>query len=41
MACTRGMNTNTNGGVRYKYGNEYIIRGITSTNDVEGSVRTS
>lgn len=35
MACTRGMNTNTNGGVRYKYGNEYIIRGITSTNDVE------
>ena len=29
------MNTNTNGGVRYKYGNEYIIRGITSTNDVE------
>lgn len=35
MACTRGMNTNTNGGVRYEYGNEYIIRGITSTNDVE------
>lgn len=35
MACTRGMNTNTNGGVQYKYGNEYIIRGITSTNDVE------
>ena len=35
MACTRGMNTNTNGGVRYKYGNEYIIRGITSTNDLD------
>ena len=35
MASTRGMNVNTNGGVRYKYGNEYIIRGITSTNDVE------
>ena len=35
MACTRGMNTNTNGGVRYEYGNEYIIRGITSTNDFD------
>lgn len=35
MACTRGMNTNTNGGVCYKYGNEYIIRGITSTNDLD------
>ena len=35
MACTRGMNTNTNGGVCYKYGNEYIIRGITSTNDID------
>ena len=35
MACTRDMNTNTNGGVCYKYGNEYIIRGITSTNDLD------
>ena len=35
MASTRGMNTNTNGGVRYEYGNEYIIRGITSTNDLD------
>lgn len=35
MACTRGMNKNTNGGVRYEYGNEYIVRGITSTNDAE------
>lgn len=35
MACTRGMSTNTNGGVRYEYGNEYIIRGITSTNDLD------
>lgn len=34
MASTRGMNKNTNGGVRYEYGNEYIIRGITSTNDI-------
>ncbi|MBQ0049775.1 MAG: efflux RND transporter permease subunit [Bacteroidales bacterium] len=35
MTATRGMNTNTNGGVRYAYGNEYIIRGICSTNDVD------
>ena len=35
MVSTRNMNVNTNGGVRYEYGNEYIIRGITSTNDVE------
>ena len=35
MACTRDMNTNTNGGVCYEYGNEYIIRGITSTNDLD------
>ena len=35
MASTRNMNVNTNGGVRYEYGNEYIIRGITSTNDTE------
>ncbi len=35
MNATRGMNKNTNGGVRYEYGNEYIIRGITSTNDID------
>jgi len=35
MSSTRGMNKNTNGGVRYEYGNEYIIRGITSTNDLD------
>lgn len=35
MSSTRGMNRNTNGGVRYQYGNEYIIRGITSTNDID------
>lgn len=35
MNSTRGMNNNTNGGVRYQYGNEYIIRGITSTNDID------
>lgn len=35
MAATRGMNRNTNGGVIYQYGNEYIVRGITSTNDID------
>lgn len=35
MNSTRGMNKNTNGGVRYEYGNEYIIRGIISTNDID------
>lgn len=35
MSSTRGMNRNTNGGVRYEFGNEYIIRGITSTNDID------
>lgn len=35
MEATRGMNQNQNGGVIYEYGNEYIVRGITSTGDVE------
>ena len=35
MAATRGMNTNHNGGVVYEYGNEYIVRGITSTSDID------
>lgn len=35
MEATRGMNRNQNGGVIYEYGNEYIVRGITSTNDID------
>lgn len=35
MDATRGMNTNQNGGVVYEYGNEYIVRGITSTSDID------
>ena len=31
----QGMNQNASGGVLYEYGNEYIIRGILSTNQVE------
>ena len=34
MAVTHSMNQNTNGGVIYEYGNEYIVRGIVSTTDV-------
>ena len=34
MDATRGMNQNTNGGVIYEYGNEYIVRGMLSTDEV-------
>ncbi len=35
LAVTRGMNQNVDGGVIYQYGNEYIVRGVVSTDDVE------
>ncbi|MDO4949620.1 MAG: efflux RND transporter permease subunit [Bacteroidales bacterium] len=35
LAATRGMNENKVGGSVYEYGNEYIVRGMLSTNDVE------
>lgn len=35
MAVTKNMNRNENGGVIYEYGNEYIVRGILSTTDVQ------
>lgn len=34
LAATERMNQNTNGGVIYEYGNEYIVRGVVSTDDV-------
>ena len=34
MAATRAMNSNINGGVINQYGNEYIVRGVISTDDV-------
>ena len=34
MDVTRNMNGNVNGGVIYEYGNEYIVRGVVSTEDV-------
>ena len=39
MAVTRDMNRNTNGGVIYEYGNEYIVRGVVSTSDVNQMAR--
>ncbi|MCH5327386.1 MAG: efflux RND transporter permease subunit [Coprobacter sp.] len=33
--ATRNMNQNTNGGILYEFGNEYIIRGMLSTNRTE------
>ncbi len=35
MTATRGMNSNANGGVLYEYGNEYIVRGVLSTNQTD------
>lgn len=35
MNITREMNLNANGGVLYKYGNEYIVRGVLSTDKVD------
>lgn len=35
MTVTRDMNLNANGGVLYEYGNEYIVRGILSTENAE------
>lgn len=40
MEATRGMNGNTGGGVIYQHGNEYIVRGMVSTADVEEMGRT-
>lgn len=35
LAATNQMNRNTNGGVIYEYGNEYIVRGVVSTHDIK------
>ena len=35
MNATREMNLNANGGVLYEYGNEYIVRGVLSTDRVD------
>lgn len=33
--AVKGMNQNASGGTLYEYGNEYIVRGLLSTNDIE------
>lgn len=33
--AVKGMNQNAGGGTLYEYGNEYIVRGIMSTNDID------
>ena len=35
IAAVEQMNQNTTGGILYEYGNEYIVRGMLSTHDVE------
>lgn len=35
MSTTREMNLNANGGVLYEYGNEYIVRGVLSTDKID------
>ncbi len=35
LGSVRSMNQNASGGVLYEYGNEYIIRGALSTNDLD------
>ena len=40
LAVTRGMNQNINGGVIYQYGNEYIVRGVVQTSDVDKIARS-
>ena len=39
MTVTREMNLNANGGVLYEYGNEYIVRGVLSTDRVDQLAR--
>lgn len=35
ISATESMNRNSTGGVLYEYGNEYIIRGLLSTDDID------
>ncbi len=36
ISATESMNRNSTGGVLYEYGNEYIIRGLLSTDEIDG-----
>ena len=38
--AVKGMNQNASGGTLYEYGNEYIVRGLLSTNDIDELKKT-
>lgn len=40
LKATQNMNQNVNGGVLYEYGNEYIVRGMLSTTELEAIGQT-
>ena len=40
MKATKEMNQNVSGGILYEHGNEYIVRGIVSTNNVDEIAKT-
>ncbi|RNC64889.1 efflux RND transporter permease subunit [Proteiniphilum sp. X52] len=40
MSVVKEMNQNASGGVLYEYGNEYIIRGVLSTNQVDALAKS-
>ena len=40
MAATNAMNQNVNGGIIYQYSNEYIVRGMLSTTELDRIART-
>lgn len=35
MTATKDMNQNTSGGIHYEHGNEYIVRGVVSTHNID------
>lgn len=35
LAAAEGINNNTDGSVLYEYGNEYLIKGVVNTNDLD------
>lgn len=41
MAATRGMNQNSDGGVVYEFGNEYIVRGLVSSDKIKDIARAT
>lgn len=40
LSAMRGMNSNINGGVMNQFGNEYIVRGVVATDDIDKIARS-